>query len=71
MPPKWIKMAEKREKAMPRKHLASTEFWSRGVRTKTPLEVGQTLAVQNDVGKMKNTLSLSGTVEEVAGPTSY
>ena len=69
--PEWIKTAEEREKAMARRHLASTEVWSRGVRNKDPLEVGSAVAVQSLVGKGKHQWSLSGTVMEVAGPESY
>ena len=69
--PEWIRTAEWREKALSKKHIASTEVWSRGVRSKDQLKIGESVAVQNMTGKTKHLWSLSGTIVDVSGPDSY
>ena len=56
MRPEWIQTAIAREKALSRKHVASSEVWSRGVREKEKLVPGDIVSVQQLVGKQKKYL---------------
>ena len=54
-----------------KKHIASGEIWSRGVREKDKLSVGDCVSVQQLAGKSRNKWNLSGAVVDIAGPESY
>ena len=67
----WIKTAAQREVMLAKKHVIGGEVWSRGVRDKDRLKVGDNVSVQALAGKGKNLWNLSGAVVDVAGPESY
>ena len=69
--PEWIQTKEAREKALSKKHIVATELWSRGTRGKNDLLVGETVAIQNMIGRNKNMWTLSGVVVDKDGPESY
>ena len=66
----WIKTREEREVALARKHVAGGELWSRGVRNKDHLKIGDIVSVQQMTGRQKGHWILSGTVVDNDGPDS-
>ena len=69
--PEWIKTSYQREQALARKHLASTEFWSRSSKDHGVIPIGSSVAIQNFVGTCKLKWDLPGTVVEQTGPDYY
>ena len=69
--PEWIMIAEDREKALAKRAVANMERLSRGTKELSPLNVGDSVLVQNQTGNYPSRWDITGVVVEVKEHDQY